>query len=182
MTPVKKKAIYPQLFWIGNVKTHPTRELLCTLAEKDKRIKAIGMNWNRVDKQKTMNGFDTYVSLPDHCQYKYLIDMMGRGWSARTKILMFSGRPLFIQDRKWTEYWYKDIKPFVHYIPVKADLSDLSTQISWAESHQQEAQQIAINAQKFACEYLTREAAINYLKNALIKYINGDCSLNKSSN
>jgi hypothetical protein len=33
--------------------------------------------------------------------------------------------------------------PYVHYIPVKADLSDLESQLKYCESHQKEMEAIA---------------------------------------
>ncbi len=71
-------------------------------------------------------------------------------------------------DRKWKEFFYKDLKPYEHYIPVKEDLSDFSEQITWAETHQEEALKIARNAQNYAIENLSREKAIQYLENVLL--------------
>ena len=158
--------VHATLFWIGNAETHPTRKLLCDMSEQDNRIEAYGMSWMKSDKGQTGT---KYVSLIDHTKYQYLIDLQGRGWSGRTKFLFFSGRPLFLVDRAWKEYWYKDIQPYVYYIPVKEDLSDLCQQLDWAETHSKECEEIAQNAQNFAIEHLTRESAINYLANILLQ-------------
>ncbi len=40
--------------------------------------------------------------------------------------------------------------PWVHYVPIKADLSDLREKYEWAESHPNEAKQIAEKATEFA--------------------------------
>ncbi len=40
--------------------------------------------------------------------------------------------------------------PYVHYIPVEMDLSDLDAKVKWAIEHDVEAKRIAINAQMFA--------------------------------
>jgi len=164
------KNSYPfdKVFWIGNVKTHISRQYLCDLAAIDSRIEAIGMNWSSNKSIGCSQKADKYVSLVDHTKYRYLIDVQGRGWSARTKVLFFSHRPVFLVDRKYKEYWYEWIEPYYHYIPVKEDLSDLVKQIDWAETHPTECQMIADNAYLFAIENLTREAAIKYLSNLLI--------------
>jgi len=154
------------LFWIGNAKTHPSREVLCNLSSVDPRIEAYSMGWDYRNGKAIPN---KYVSLVDHTKYKYLIDIQGRGWSARTKILMFSGRCLFIADRKWKEYWYDYLVPYLHYIPVKEDLSDLSMQLDWAESHPEEVEKIVKNAREFALKYLTREAAIRYFEDVIVE-------------
>ncbi|MGN0384197.1 MAG: glycosyl transferase family 90 [Eubacterium sp.] len=163
----KKEPEFNTLFWIGNAATHPTRMTLCDIAENDDRIEAYGMNW------KSKNGKNVpskFVSLIDHTKYKYLIDVQGRGYSGRTKMLMFSGRPLFIADRPWKEFWNNDVVPFVHYIPVKEDLSDLVERVDWAESHPDECKQIAMNAQEYAMTHLRREDAINYFVDVIVNY------------
>ena len=39
---------------------------------------------------------------------------------------------VFKQDSIYYEHFYSDLKPFVHYIPIKYDLSDLVEKINWA--------------------------------------------------
>jgi len=167
----KECIVYDKLFWIGNITTHKSRAILCELAKEDTRIEAIAMDWQRnkfkiLEKQTST----IFISLPEHCRYKYLIDIQGVGYSARTKILLFSGRPLFLVDRRWHEYFYKDIEPFVHYIPVREDLSDLIEKLDWADHHQKEALKIAEKAQDYAINNLTRGKAIEYLANILVEY------------
>ena len=168
-----EKIVYDKLFWIGNPTTHKSRVTLCELAQKDNRIEAIAMDWQRNEfKVLKKQPSTTFISLPEHCRYKYLIDIQGCGYSGRTKILLFSGRPLFLVDRQWHEYFYKDIKPYTHYIPVKEDLSDLIEKLDWADNHQEEALKIAKNAQDYAINNLTREKAVEYLANVLVEYSN----------
>lgn len=161
---------YNTLFWIGNTKTHPTRKTLCALSEQDPRIEAYGMDWKYNDGRAIPSRF---ISLEDHTEYKYLIDVQGRGYSGRTKVLMFSGRPLFIADRRWKEFWYQDLVPFVHYIPVKEDLSDLIEKLDWAEANPESAKAIAINAQNYAKAHLTRKAALKKYTEIILQLANG---------
>lgn len=162
----KKAPEHDTLFWIGNTKTHPTRCTLCELSEQDERIEAYGMGWTYSNNKATPT---KYISLTDHTQYKYLIDVQGRGYSGRTKLLMFTGRPLFIAERQWTEFWSKDAVPFVHYVPVKEDLSDLIEKLDWVENNPDESAKIAKNAQEFAMTHLRREDAINYFAELIIE-------------
>lgn len=163
-----------RLFWIGNTATSPYRDRLMEIAAGDPRIHAVDVTWKKDDRpeawadDKLMGTQATnYVSLPDHCRYRYLIDIEGIGFSGRLKLLFFSGRPVFLQERPWREFYFDRIEPFVHYIPVARDLSDLSARLDWAEAHPEECRRIAANARDFAAEHLTREAAIGYLRNAI---------------
>ena len=166
-----KEPIYNSLFWIGNAETHPTRKVLCNLSSCDQRIQAYSMGWDYRSGKAVPNKF---VSLIDHTKYKYLIDIQGKGYSGRTKLLMFSGRCLFIADRKWKEYWYEDIQPFVHYIPVKEDLSDLIEKLDWAENHQREVCDIANNAREYAINHLMKRHAIEYFAKEIVSVTKQD--------
>ena len=45
--------------------------------------------------------------------------------------------------------WFEPfLQPWVHYVPVQWDLSNLEEQILWAMNHESEAQNIAFRAQK----------------------------------
>jgi hypothetical protein len=160
----------PRLFWIGNPTTHPTRERFLETAARDARIKGVSVKWLKesqsVAPMKTVG--DRYVSLPDHCRYRYLLDLEGRGYSARVKLLLFSGRPLFLQARRWKEFFYADLVPWVHYIPVCEDLSDLGTQLNWADAHPNESLRIAAGARQFAMTRLRRSHATETLARQLV--------------
>ncbi|KAJ3774584.1 glycosyl transferase family 90-domain-containing protein [Lentinula raphanica] len=64
------------------------------------------------------------VNFIDAGKYKYVLDIDGNAWSARFKRLMTTSSCIF----KATVYpeWFTDrIQPWVHYVPVQIDLSDL---------------------------------------------------------
>jgi len=162
----------PRLFWIGNPKTHAIRERFLELAANDARIHAGGLRWTSgatiLGARRLQSEGAAFVSLPDHCRYRYLIDLGGVTYSARLKLLLFAGRPLFIQTRPWREFFFDGLVPFEHYIPVKEDLSDLSSQIDWAEANPQSAAAIARQGQEFAIGHLCRRHAIERLSQCLL--------------
>lgn len=45
---------------------------------------------------------------------------------------------VFKQDSEYYEHFYKELKPWVHYIPFKRDSSDLVKHLQWAISHDEE--------------------------------------------
>ena len=55
------------------------------------------------------------------------------GWSARLKYLLFTHRVLFIQERRWKQYYLYELEPYKHFIPVRNDLADLIQQIELVE-------------------------------------------------
>jgi hypothetical protein len=172
----KASPLIDKLFWAGNTRTHPTRKHLFDLAagRTDMLVEdTVWMPRERSESFASDSAMSTknrnYYSLPEHCRFKYLIDMQGVGYSARLKILLFSGRPLFIQSRQWEEYFFDRLVPFEHYVPVAENLEDLTERLEWARSHPVETNGIAAAAQEFAKKNLTREAAITYLRDVLLR-------------
>lgn len=52
------------------------------------------------------------------------------------------------------DFFYDEMMPWTHYIPVKTDLSDLKEKFDWAEANPEGAMLIAAEGTRFA-EYLT---------------------------
>lgn len=142
-----------RVFWIG-AETHPSRRLLHRLGrENPSNFDVELMEWDRKapggQRSKTRQ-----VSLPDHRKFKYLIDCPGYGYSARLKWLLAAGRPVFVVERDNVEHWHEEMEPWVHFVPVKADLSDLLAHHDRLERNPSLYEEIAFNGRSFAAENL----------------------------
>jgi hypothetical protein len=61
--------------------------------------------------------------------------------------------------------WYQPLlKPWIHYVPVKHDLSDLIDKIDWCKKHDDKCKQIANNALEFFNTYINNNAINDYLE------------------
>ncbi|KAF9041387.1 glycosyl transferase family 90-domain-containing protein [Panaeolus papilionaceus] len=56
--------------------------------------------------------------------HKYLVDVDGNGWSSRFKRLITSNSLVF-KATAYPEWWLDRIQPWVHYVPIQVDYSDL---------------------------------------------------------
>jgi hypothetical protein len=90
--------------------------------------------------------------------YKYLISLDGAvaAWK-RVATILFSGSVLMLQHR-WREFFYVGLKPWVHYVPVEYDVSNVIEQYEWLKAHPEEARTIADNGRRFAQTILTPTA------------------------
>ena len=161
LTPYKIK----KLFWIGNIHTNHQRKYFFESFKSYKDIIDV-KHFNPMNSRDPLN--DNFISLESHLDYKYLIDIEGKGFSGRLKVLLFSGRPIFIQERKCNEYYFFDLQPFVHYIPIKSNFEDLLEKIDWAEDNQEKCKEIARNAQRFALTNLRRINAVRRYEKILL--------------
>ena len=85
------------------------------------------------------------MSLEELAQYKYHIDMGGGGGTTWTGTMTKMAMPglLFHHMTPTKDYIHEYMKPWIHYVPIKADLSDLREKYEWAESHPEAAEMIA---------------------------------------
>jgi len=155
-----------RIFWIG-AETHASRRALFELGQKHpRRFDVEIMQWVRegIGKQRSRT---RQVSIPEHRRYKYLIDCPGNGYSARIKWLLATGRPLFIVERRVIEHWHEELEPWIHYIPVSSDLSDLLENHERIEAAPDLYTSIAWNARRFATERLSVEAQLIHTAEAV---------------
>ncbi|KAG0147782.1 hypothetical protein CROQUDRAFT_42346 [Cronartium quercuum f. sp. fusiforme G11] len=68
--------------------------------------------------------FADTMGLNDSLQYKYLIDLDGNGWSGRFHRLM-SSNSLVLKSTIFPEWYAQRVQPWIHYVPIKVDYSDL---------------------------------------------------------
>lgn len=48
------------------------------------------------------------------------------------------------QDSSYYEHFYKELEPYVHFVPFKRDLSDLMEKIQWAKDNDDKVKSCAL--------------------------------------
>ncbi len=123
------------------------------------------------DQMKKEGMVARHVPIRHFPQYRYLMDVDGHTANTpRTALLLYSGSVLFKQITNNALWFYKKLKPYVNFIPVAEDLSDIFTQIEWAKNHDAECKKIAENAYQLAEEVLRPECSYLYLYRLLEAY------------
>lgn len=151
-----------RVFWIG-ANTNTLRKEVCNLSVQYKQyVDFRMMSWNRSDPQALHKHTQSYVSLIDHCKYRVLIDLGAGGFSARLPLLLASGRPVLLADRKYENWFYWDgtLRPWVHYIPAGSTPESVFHAVLWTFQHPEEAKKIGENGQLYAKQYLTHDYAV----------------------
>lgn len=141
-----------RLLWIGNG-THDFEPRM-NVYEKYSKYKDFDI----------LRSQDTYRDIYQHTDYKYLLDIEGRGYSGRLKYLMLTGSVVFIMDRPNVEYWHKEFEPWVHYVPVKRDASDLVEKFEKIQSMPDKGESIGIKCRARALEVFQKSHVYDYLK------------------
>ena len=169
LSETKERSITNEkLFWIG-ANLCKSREKAYEISKGNDLLDINFIDWSKVD---PLTGKPIgFQEMSDLAQNLALLDLEGVGYSGRTKLLLFIGRPVVIQEPKYKEFWFDDLEPWVNYIPLKHDLSDLSEIASWIKSNSLEALKIGEKGRSFAIENLSREKAIEYNRETLLNIL-----------
>ncbi|BFZ13095.1 hypothetical protein BsWGS_16134 [Bradybaena similaris] len=110
------------------------------------------------------------ISFFEFFKYKYQLNIDGTVAAYRLPYLLAGDAAVFKQESEYYEHFYSRLKPDVHYVPIKQDLSDLLEKIQWAMSNDDKVKVIAKNGQEFAREHLTPANILCYHVRAFQQY------------
>jgi len=107
----------------------------------------------------------------NHLVFKYLIDIDGNSCCySRTYWILLSNSLMLKQVTDNRQWFYNGIQPYVHYVPIQENLSDLFEKIEWCKSNDLLARKIAENGTEFALKHLQYENNLHFLKELLKAY------------
>ncbi|KAM3585359.1 uncharacterized protein V6R79_015385 [Siganus canaliculatus] len=110
------------------------------------------------------------IPLVDHCKYKYLFNFRGVAASFRFKHLFLCGSLVFHVGDEWQEFFYPQLQPWVHYIPVKQDLSDVRELLQFVKENDAIAQEIAARGKEFILNHLQMQDVSCYWERLLTEF------------
>ncbi len=159
ITPWEKKK--PIIFWRGSTTGHmmitedwknsPRAKLiaLSKLPEIASKMDVYFSGKTQITDQSVLNAmeelgyFKVHVEFKQFYQFRYLLEVDGNScpWSFLKKLRMNS---LVLKvESPYMQWYYPVFKPWEHYVPIKADLSDLNYIVDWVYSNDKKAQEIA---------------------------------------
>eukprot|EP00475_Leptophrys_vorax_P034209 TRINITY_DN54949_c0_g2_i1.p1 TRINITY_DN54949_c0_g2~~TRINITY_DN54949_c0_g2_i1.p1 ORF type:complete len:426 (-),score=84.93 TRINITY_DN54949_c0_g2_i1:47-1324(-) len=103
-------------------------------------------------------------------KWKYLVVVDGNSNADRFPYFLATGSVVLRQEWVGLEVFEYGLKPWVHYIPVKRDLSDLIEKIEWAKSHDEQCKQIAMNAWCYIDKAFTHPGTTEYWRGFIKAY------------
>jgi hypothetical protein len=104
----------------------------------------------------------------DMINYKYILDIDGNAstWDA-TAWKLNSGSVIFKTDSNWEQWFYKEYKPWVHYVPVADDFSDIQERYKWCEANPKKCVEMIRNAKELFQTIYRHENVLKYVHNLL---------------
>ncbi|KAL0579315.1 hypothetical protein V5O48_002713 [Marasmius crinis-equi] len=116
------------------------------------------------------------MSAKEAGNYKYVLDVDGNGWSGRFKRLITS-KALVFKATVYPEWYTSRIQPWVHYVPVQVDLSDLYDVLMFFRgdpngngAHDDLAKRIALEGRRWSQTFWRREDLVAYFFRLMLEY------------
>ncbi|HSX10430.1 MAG TPA: glycosyl transferase family 90 [Chlamydiales bacterium] len=113
----------------------------------------------------------TSASMETHFQYKYLFDVDGNASTySRCRWILLSNSVLLKMMSGYSQWYYKALQPYVNFVPIKSDLSDLIDILKFLKTHDKEAHQIADDGTSLGNRIFSYDAVDQYVVTLLKEY------------
>lgn len=134
---------------------------IVNLTKRDKKLE--GEKFVTFEKKQDNIQFAQYMDKFEQVKHKYTINVEGNSAAYRFGSLFKMGYCILNVDCKYKLWFEQFIEPYVHYVPVKNDLSDLVEKIEWCLNNDNKCEQIAINGKKIYEKYFNKDFIYDYL-------------------
>lgn len=111
---------------------------------------AAALNWSVAD----------IMTWEEALAYRAQLVLDGNTLPDRMAFILSSATAVLKQDSHRREAFHRMMVPYVHYVPVRRDLSDLAAQLRWALSNSSRLHAIALNGATLAVRLLSRRAQL----------------------
>jgi hypothetical protein len=163
-----------------NVNNNPRLKLVKLGVEHPNMLDVGITNWNlRIRKNKDSE----YLQIPEvkdlrlvgklspekQSNYKYVINVDGHVSAFRLSLELSMGSCILMvkSSQNWKLWFSNMLEPYIHYVPVKSDLSDLVDQITWCRKNDEKCKKMAENSLDFYNKYLTKKGVLDNLQKTL---------------
>jgi hypothetical protein len=103
----------------------------------------------------------------EQAEYKYLLHLPGHSEAYRLGYQMFFGSVILYYPCEYQVWFFKWMKPWVHYVPLSGSIDDIYDKIKWCKNNDEKCKEIVKNAKIFANTYLTKDGILDYLHKTL---------------
>jgi hypothetical protein len=113
------------------------------------------------------------IPFEDFQKYKAIIDIDGNSWSSRFGDLLCLNSVVIKVEPRWVDYFYSELRPWIHYVPVNGNMSNLveMVRLVMSEDRQTEMQQITQRANEWCRSKLNARQMIVDMAWILIYYV-----------
>lgn len=120
-------------------------------------------NLQYIDPEKMPFGLVDFLDYPSQAKYRYLIHIEGHSEAYRLSVELNMGSVILMVKSEYSLWFSHLLKPWVHFVPVKSDLSNLIQRIKWCDKNLEKCIEMVKNCKQFYNEYLTFTGVKSYI-------------------
>jgi hypothetical protein len=115
-----------------------------------------------------------FMTLKEQSRFKYIVHIDGNVNAYRLLTTMKTGSVILRVVSEYTSWADKYLKPDVHYVGVRADLTDLEEKIEWCVKNDAECRRIAESAAEMATFLTEHDSIYAEIQNTLWESVSAD--------
>jgi hypothetical protein len=158
--------------WRGKygASTHANDDIKFALVSKHLDSTLVNAKFSKVAKGAPKHMMGSYMDMKNQLAYKYIISIEGNDVSSGMKWMLLSNS-VVLTPSCTMESWAMEgrLKPFVHFIPLKADMSNVEEMVRWAEMHPKETRLISERSTLFVYDAFFHPDAIEDEKRIMMR-------------
>ena len=113
-----------------------------------------------------------HLSMRELLEHKFILSMEGNDIASDLKWLLYSNSVVFMCRPTKCSWAMEDLLiPFVHYVPIKDDYSDLEEKYKWAMTNLTKCDEIAQNGKQFMHHFLNEHNEMEITKDVILHYM-----------
>ncbi|SHK74820.1 Glycosyl transferase family 90 [Reichenbachiella agariperforans] len=98
------------------------------------------------------------VTIKKQLEYKFIISLEGNDVASNLRWILSSNSVPIMPKPYWQSWIMEEkLEPYVHYLPLKDDLSDLEQILEWTKQNDQLCAEIAQNGRKYMSQFLDEQ-------------------------
>ena len=114
--------------------------------------------------------FKDNMSIKDMLKYKYLLSIEGNDVATGLK-WMLASNSVVLMPKPTIESWLMEglLKPYIHYVPLKDDFSDLDEILDWCKKNDGKCKEISENARRWMKQFMNNDEELK-LHNKIVQW------------
>lgn len=102
-----------------------------------------------------------HVPIKDHLKYKYLVSLDGNVGAWGRPLWIMSSNSVLVYHTDYTQWINPAMEPYVHYVPINKELTDIFSAFDWMQKHDDDVKKIIQNANALISNTLNEEAVLD---------------------
>lgn len=144
--------------------------------EKYHNIYDIGFSKTVQGKKVDDDYFKPFTSITSQLRNKFIVSLEGNDVATNLKwVLESNSVPIMCNPTKETWLMEALLKPYIHYLPLNEDFSNLADLLIWANANDAKCKKIALNGKKYMSQFKNTDRELYLQRMLVLQYL----SLNK---